>query len=55
LSNRAAEDRSAMQWLVADWHLLGLTGQNWILVVGGALTLYIAGLVIAQRRRRHRR
>lgn len=44
-----------MQWLVADWYLLGLNGQNWMLVVGGALALYVAGLVIARRRRPHRR
>jgi hypothetical protein len=40
-----------LQWLVEDWHLFGLSGQNWLLVIGGGLALYIAGLVIAARRR----
>jgi len=39
-----------LDWLVGDCHLFGLTGQNWMLVVGGGLLLYIAGLVIARRR-----
>jgi len=45
------EDNGMLQWLVDDWHLFGLSGQNWLLVIGGGLALYIAGLVIARRRR----
>ena len=48
------EDNGMLQWLVDDWHLFGLSGQNWLLVIGGGLALYIAGLVIAHRRRRLR-
>ena len=40
-----------LQWLVDDWHWFGLSGQNWLLVIGGGLALYIAGLLIARRPR----
>jgi len=40
-----------LNWLVDDCHLFGLTGQNWMPVVGSGLLLYIAILVIARRRR----
>jgi hypothetical protein len=39
---------AVLDWLVGD--CFGLTGQNWMMVVGGGLLLYIAGLVIARRR-----
>lgn len=41
---------AVLDWLVGDYHLFGLTGQNWMLVVGDGLLLYIAGLVIGWRR-----
>ena len=41
---------AALDWLVGDCRLFGLTGQNWMPVVGGGLLLYIAILVIARRR-----
>jgi hypothetical protein len=41
---------AVLNWLVGNFDLFGLTGQNWMLVVGGGLLLYIAVLVIAQRR-----
>lgn len=34
---------AALDWLVGDCRLFGLTGQNWMPVVGGGLLLYIAG------------
>ena len=39
-----------LNWLTANCELFGLTGQNWMLVVGGGLLLYIAALVINRRR-----
>ena len=52
LSDRAMGDtaHAALDWLVGDCRLFGLTGQNWMPVVGGGLRLYIAILVIARRR-----
>jgi len=44
------EDNGMLQWLVDDWHWFGLSGQNWLLVIGGGLALYIAGMLIARRR-----
>lgn len=39
-----------LDWLTGDFDLFGVPGQNWMLVFGGGLLLYIAILVIAQRR-----
>jgi hypothetical protein len=41
-----------LNWLLADYQLFGLTGQNWMLVFGGGLLLYIAVLAIAAHRRK---
>ncbi len=40
-----------MNWLVGDSQVFGLTVENWMLLMGGGLLLYIAVLVIAGRRR----
>jgi hypothetical protein len=39
-----------LNWLTGNCELFGLTGQNWMLVVGGGLLLYIAVLAFGQRR-----
>lgn len=40
-----------LNWLTSNCELFGLPGQNWMLVVvGGGLLLYIAVLVITNRR-----
>jgi hypothetical protein len=49
--SRIRDLASAMlNWLTDNCELFGLNGQNWMLVVGGGLALYIAVLVISQRR-----
>jgi hypothetical protein len=40
-----------MDWLVGHIDVFGVTIENWMLVIGGGLLLYIAALVIAERRR----
>ncbi len=39
-----------LNWLTANCDLLGLPAQNWMLVVGGGLLLYIAALAISRGR-----
>lgn len=39
-----------LDWLTGNWQLFGLASQNWMLVIGGGLLLYIAMLVIARGR-----
>ena len=39
-----------MNWLTGNCELFGLPGQNWMLVIGGGLLLYIGMLMIARRR-----
>ena len=39
-----------LDWLTANCDLCGGAGQNWMLVAGGGILLYIGMLVIAQRR-----
>ncbi len=39
-----------LNWLTSNCELFGLPGQNWMLVVGGGLLLYVAVLVISNRR-----
>jgi hypothetical protein len=41
-----------LDWLVGDFELFGQLGQNWMLLVGGGLLLYIAIMIIARRRDR---
>jgi hypothetical protein len=40
-----------LDWLVHDWHFLGLTGQIWMPLMAAGLALYIAILIVARRRR----
>jgi hypothetical protein len=46
--NRA---HAVLDWLVHDWHFLGLTGQVWMPLMAAGLALYIAVLIVARRRR----
>ena len=39
-----------LNWLVGNCEVFGVTGQNWMLVVGGGLLLYITMLIVARRR-----
>jgi hypothetical protein len=39
-----------LNWLVGNCDLFGLSGQNWMLLIGGGLLLYAAMLLIARRR-----
>jgi hypothetical protein len=39
-----------LNWLVGNCELFGLTGQNWMWLIGGGLLLYVAMLAIARRR-----
>lgn len=41
---------AALNWLTGNCHLFGLTGQNWMLVVGGVFLIYIVAVAIARRR-----
>lgn len=40
-----------LDWLTKDTNLFGLPAQNWMLLLGGALLLYIGVLAFPQRRR----
>lgn len=44
-----------LDWLIADWKLFGLTGQNWMLVIGGGLLLYVVIVAVAGRRQQDAR
>jgi hypothetical protein len=37
-----------INWLLANFEVFGLRGQNWMLAFAGALALYIAVLAIAR-------
>lgn len=39
-----------LQWLVDSFPVLGLKGQNWMLVIAGALVVYCAVLIVLRRR-----
>jgi hypothetical protein len=39
-----------LSWLVGNCDLFGLSGQNWMVLIGGGLLLYAAMLLIARRR-----
>jgi hypothetical protein len=43
---------SVLDWLTANCWLLGPNGQNWMLVAGGFLLLYIGALTLAHFRQR---
>jgi hypothetical protein len=40
---------SVLDWLAADTAWFGVPAQNWMLVIGAGLVLYIVGLAIAAR------
>jgi hypothetical protein len=39
-----------MNWLVENFYLFGLPGQNWMLVVAAVVAIYAALLAIGRRR-----
>lgn len=39
-----------LHWLVGSCRVLGLNGQNWMLVIAGALVVYLAALAWIVRR-----
>ncbi len=39
-----------LNWLTGNWDLFGLSGQNWMLLIGSALILYIVLLLVSDRR-----
>ncbi len=41
-----------LHWLTGNCRVFGLNGQNWMLVIAGALVVYF--VVLALLRRRHR-
>lgn len=47
--------RAMLDWLTKNCDLFGLPAQNWMLVVGGGLLLYIGVLALPRRRRRNTR
>lgn len=42
-----------LNWLGANSVVWGVPAQNWMLIAGAGLALYIVGLVIADRRHSH--
>ncbi len=40
-----------LQWLVGSCRVLGLNGQNWMLVIAGALAVYLVVLYFIRLRR----
>ena len=41
---------TALNWLAANRVLFGVPAQNWMLIVGAALVLYIAALIVSEIR-----
>ena len=41
---------TALNWLAANRELFGVPAQNWMLVVGAAVALYIVALIVAGAR-----
>jgi hypothetical protein len=37
-----------LSWLIGNCVIFGLNGQNWMLLVGGGLLLYIGALIAAR-------
>ena len=37
-----------LNWLIGNYVIFGLNGQNWMLLVGGGLLLYIGALIAAR-------
>jgi hypothetical protein len=42
-----------LDWLVSNSEVLGLSGQNWMWLIGGALLLYVAMLLVTRSRHTH--
>lgn len=42
-----------LNWLVQDFRVLGLTGQNWMPLVGGLLLLYVVIALLVRQRQPH--
>jgi hypothetical protein len=40
-----------LHWLTGGCRVFGLDGQNWMVVIAGALAVYFAVLVVLRRRR----
>lgn len=38
-----------LQWLTGSCQVLGLNGQNWMLVIAGALVVYCAALIVLRQ------
>jgi hypothetical protein len=49
-TGRVPGPRPMLNWLVENFDLLGLSGQNWMWLIGGAVALYAAMLAIARSR-----
>jgi hypothetical protein len=41
-----------LHWLVGSCRVLGLDGQNWMLLIAGVLAVYFAALALTRRLRR---
>jgi hypothetical protein len=41
---------TVLNWLTANREVFGIPAQNWMLVIGGGLLIYIAALAIAGSR-----
>lgn len=39
-----------LNWLVGEFHVFGLAVQNWMVVIGGGLALYLVALAMLRRR-----
>ena len=40
-----------LRWLVGNFDVFGYSGQNWMLVVAGALLLYVLTLLLTRQSR----
>jgi hypothetical protein len=45
--------RTVLDWLIGNCELFGIAGQNWMLVLGGGLLLYVATLIVARHFQPH--
>lgn len=44
---------TALNWLNAENEVIGVPAQNWMLVIGAGLLIYIVAVVIADHRDSH--
>ena len=56
IGDRAMQDavKTTLNWLIGQFELFGFTIQNWMLLIGGVLLVYIVLLAIARRQDRVR-